>query len=217
MDNRATMQELARMLAEKSGCSKAFSEQFVRQFFSDIREALLTENYVKIKGLGTFKLILVNERESVDIRSGERIEISAHHRLAFTPDKEMAQRINSPFESFETVILDEEATEEVSDVVASQEVAPSTVPMQEKFMENPVATSKEEKQEVNGRENAEVVSVKTVCLDENLEEENPSDAPQALTEVHAQTEELPQANQLVAGEKPMAEVEEDSEEDETFH
>ena len=108
MANRASLQDIAQLMSEKTGRTKQFSDQFVRQFFAIIRDALLRESYVKVKGLGTFKLIMINERESVDVSSGERIEISAHHRLSFTPDKEIAQRINRPFEDFETVLLEEE-------------------------------------------------------------------------------------------------------------
>ena len=46
-----------------------------RLFFTLIEEALVRDRYVKIKGLGTFKLIEVNARESVDVNTGERIQI----------------------------------------------------------------------------------------------------------------------------------------------
>ncbi len=107
MSKRAIFQDMINMLSGKSDMTKAQTEKFCRQFFTTIREALLREDYVKVKGLGIFKLINVSGRESVDVNTGQRIEISAHNRIVFTPDKTMASRINRPFENFETVVLDE--------------------------------------------------------------------------------------------------------------
>ena len=114
MSKRAIFQDMINMLSGKSDISKAQAEKFCRQFFSTIREALLREDYVKVKGLGTFKLINVSGRESVDVNTGQRIEISAHNRIVFTPDKTMASRINRPFENFETVVVDEPDESDVS-------------------------------------------------------------------------------------------------------
>ena len=98
--------ELILLLIERAGVSKSESERFCNHFFSVIKESLLRESYVKIKGFGTFKLVKVDGRESVDVNTGERIEISEHSRIVFIPDKMMASRINKPFENFDTLILD---------------------------------------------------------------------------------------------------------------
>lgn len=50
-------------------------ESFVKEFFQLIEESLENDKYVKIRGLGTFKLIDVESRESVNINTGERFEI----------------------------------------------------------------------------------------------------------------------------------------------
>ena len=57
--------------------------------FELIEEALVTEKYVKVKGLGTFKLTEVESRESVNVNTGERIEIQGHTKISFTPDSSM--------------------------------------------------------------------------------------------------------------------------------
>lgn len=75
--------------------------------FELIEEALATEKYVKVKGLGTFKLTEVESRESVNVNTGERIEIQGHTKISFTPDSSMKDLINKPFAHFETVILNE--------------------------------------------------------------------------------------------------------------
>lgn len=111
MANRMTLHELTSLLLQQNDCTKAMADDFCRQYFAVIKEFLFRDGIVKVKGLGTFKLMAVNERESIDVTSGQRIEISAHSRITFTPDKALAVRINKPFESFEVVTMDDEQEE----------------------------------------------------------------------------------------------------------
>ena len=87
--------------------SKKDAELFVRSLFDLIEEALATEKYVKVKGFGTFKLTEVDSRESVNVNTGERIEIQGHTKVSFTPDTTMKDLINKPFAHFETVVLND--------------------------------------------------------------------------------------------------------------
>lgn len=68
---------------------------------------MASEKYVKVKGLGTFKLTEVESRESVNVNTGERFQIQGHNKISFTPDTTMKDLINKPFAHFETVILNE--------------------------------------------------------------------------------------------------------------
>lgn len=45
--------------------------------FELIEEALVTEKYVKVKGLGTFKLTEVESRESVNVNTGKELKYRA--------------------------------------------------------------------------------------------------------------------------------------------
>ena len=107
MNEKITLQDIINLLCEKQGISPKDSETFVRTMFDVIEEALTNEKYVKIKGLGTFKLTEVNSRESVHVNTGERIEIQGHSKVSFTPDTSMKELINKPFSHFETVVLNE--------------------------------------------------------------------------------------------------------------
>lgn len=91
------------MLADRSGRSKRFSEDFLREFFALISERLEAQEIVKIKGLGTFRLTRVEPRRSVDVTTGEPMEISGHTKVVFTPSKELADAVNAPFEAFSTI------------------------------------------------------------------------------------------------------------------
>lgn len=112
---------LAEAMAANSGRSKTAAEQFVRTFFTLLKEALQRDNIVKIKGFGTFKLVVVAARESVNVNNGERVSIAEYNKITFTPDKKLKDRINRPFAQFETINLDTEEEFEIADAfVATQ-------------------------------------------------------------------------------------------------
>ena len=83
------------------------ANQFAAVVFEVIQEGLDTEGQVKVKGLGTFKKIQVEARESVSVRTGERVMIDSHAKITFTPDALMKELVNKPFSQFETVILND--------------------------------------------------------------------------------------------------------------
>lgn len=105
MDDKVALQDLAHALMLKHEMEQAHAETFVRTFFNLIEDGLAADRYVRIKGLGTFKLINVEARESVDVNTGERIEIEAHNRVVFSPEAGLRDTINKPFAHFETVVL----------------------------------------------------------------------------------------------------------------
>lgn len=100
MNDKITFPRLATLIADTSGRSKRFSEDFLREFFSLISENLDVGESVKIKGLGTFRLSRVEPRRSVDVTTGEPMEISGHSKIVFIPSKEIAEAVNAPFEAF---------------------------------------------------------------------------------------------------------------------
>ena len=108
MGDKINIQELIDALAERSGISKPDAEIFVKATFDLIEETLEADKYVKIKGLGTFKLTEVSNRESVNVNTGERIIIKGHSKISFIPDLAIRDLINKPFAHFETVILNDD-------------------------------------------------------------------------------------------------------------
>ncbi len=131
MNEKITMQDIIDQVAKKHDMPRKDAEAFVRGMFELITDALDTENYVKIKGLGTFKLTEVDSRESVNVNTGERIEIQGHTKITFTPDATMKDQINKPFAHFETVILNEGTRTE--DMEAEETVLPleEEIPVEE--------------------------------------------------------------------------------------
>ncbi len=105
--DKINLQLLAKLLAVKKNMTQKDSEAFLGQFFDAILENIATEKVVKIKGFGTFKLIEVLDRESVNVNTGERIVIPGHSKVSFTPDAAVKDLINKPFSDFPTVIINE--------------------------------------------------------------------------------------------------------------
>ena len=123
MNDKITMQELIDLFAAKSGLTLKDADLFVRTFFEQIEEVLATEKYVKIKGLGTFKLTEVDSRESINVNTGERIEIQGHTKVSFVPDSGLKEIINKPFAHFETVILNEGTQLDDTPIITEEEKA----------------------------------------------------------------------------------------------
>ena len=107
METRVNISQLAKQLASKKNISQRNAEAFLREFFDSIIRNVTIDKVVKIKGLGTFKLIEVLDRESVDVTTGERIVIPGHPRLSFSPDTALKDLVNKPFADFQTVIINE--------------------------------------------------------------------------------------------------------------
>lgn len=101
------MSELAEMLSTRCQLNKREAQQFLTAVVETIQEGINSDKMVKIKGLGTFKVIDVDARESVNVNTGERVTIDGHQKLSFTPDNAMKELVNKPFSQFETVILND--------------------------------------------------------------------------------------------------------------
>ena len=104
---KISIQDLAQVLVERKGLNKRDAVIFVSAMFDIIQTNLEKDRVVKIKGLGTFKIIDVDDRESVNVNTGERVLIEGHNKITFTPDALMKELVNKPFSQFEkkTMIL----------------------------------------------------------------------------------------------------------------
>lgn len=113
MDEKLSIYDIAEILTAKTGREKADIETFVETLIAVINEAITRNGFVRIKGIGSFKVILVKERESVHVNTGERIVIPAHHKLSFLPDKILKEKINRPFAFFEAIEANETENSEM--------------------------------------------------------------------------------------------------------
>lgn len=107
MSSKLNMQDIIDLLVAKNDISKEEAESFIVELFYLIEKGLATDELTKIKDLGTFKLTHIQERESVDVNTKEKILIPAHRRVTFVPAQLLKSLVNKPFAHFETTPLNE--------------------------------------------------------------------------------------------------------------
>ena len=179
-----TIQDIAKVLVEKNKLSQTDAEAFVTAIFNVVEAGIKRDKLVKIKGLGSFKVVTVDARESVNVNTGERVIIDSHDKISFTPDSMMKELVNKPFSSFETVVLNEgvefddmpvQDDNEQAEETATTEEAPDTVAQEDVVAAETtpeVTQPEEEKKEVIRTEEEPEKNVETDASEP--EEEKPA-------------------------------------------
>ena len=143
MNTKISLSELTDQLSRKSDSTKKEAEQFLKEFFSLLSDTLAQGESLKINGLGQFRPIWVDARTSVNVHTGEPMEIPGHYKLSFTPDKSMREAVNAPFSAFvpevlpDDVVLDMPEDFDASDDEPEEEL-PSQPAPKNKPVEAPV-------------------------------------------------------------------------------
>lgn len=141
MDAKLNQSDLTALLAKLCEISVSKADAFTKAFFDVIIEGLESDGIVKINGLGTFKMVDVASRNSVNVNNGEKFEIKGHKKISFLPADSLKEKVNAPFAMFEPVEVDDDyvddeemSSEETTDAVeqkntvdaVAQEVAGNT-------------------------------------------------------------------------------------------
>ncbi|MBP5561067.1 MAG: HU family DNA-binding protein [Muribaculaceae bacterium] len=180
MNNKITFPELVDLVAQKANTSKRMSEVFLKEFFATISSAMIEGDSVKVKGLGTFKVTAVKERSTRSVNDGGIITIPDHKKITFVPDPAMARTINTPFEHFEVVTLDDEVTDEKLDEIDKSIDAPAP-----ETLDNEDETQAENVEELVEEPKQEQVPL--VQQEEPQEEPVEEPAPQVMPPVFVAT------------------------------
>ena len=190
--SKLNIYDLCSVLTSKNGLDDKESHRFIKAIFDVIQEGLDEDKIVKVKGLGTFKIIEVDDRESINVNTGERVLIEGHSKLTFTPDSVMKEIVNKPFSQFETVILNEgvDFPEPVVEEPAVEDIIADEPAEDKEIIVEPQIDNKVAEQSVE----EEPVAEKTVA-EEPVAEEPVAEEPVA---------EEPVAEEPV-GEEPVAE------------
>lgn len=180
--------DLAKEVAKKHKLPQKETEQFIANMFAVVAEGLQQDKLVKVKGLGTFKVTQVKPRESVDVNTGERMLISGHDKVTFTPDSLMKELVNKPFAQFETVVIngdvDFAAIDAANPTVETDDVTVETVPADDAAVADELANEPEEVQ-------AEPEEVTAEPEEIAAEPEEPSEEQQQEAEPMQTVEEEP--------------------------
>ncbi len=192
MNARLNQKQLADLLYNASGLSRNKSEQFVKNFFEIIEDELLKGEQVKIKGLGVFKTVKIEERESVNVNTGERIVIDGYIKPSFTPDSALKDLINKPFASFESMVLSDFQAEMISSSIDSSEDNDNTIDDETTIDEESVVI------EQSVEEKAEIEEI-TIEEPETVEEEEENAVDEQLSDTEQITE-VPEAEKAISAE-----------------
>ena len=116
MNEKINTQELIDIFATELGTTKRDAELFIRTLTAQLEQGLKRDKIVKIKDLGTFKIVKVNARKSVDVSTKEQFEIPGHYKVTFTPDNTLRDLVNEPFSAFEPIELSDDYIDETIEV-----------------------------------------------------------------------------------------------------
>lgn len=121
-NNKVSLSDLIEKLSLNSGLSLEECDSYFRCLFSTIIESLEDNETIKINGLGTFKILKVNERKSVDVQTGKENLIPSHNKICFIPDKNLKDDVNKPYSHLQTYILNNDSSSEVDTMVTKNDV-----------------------------------------------------------------------------------------------
>ena len=218
MNERLTIQDLTDLLAAKHSMTKKDAEAFVKEFFLLIEQALENEKTVKIKGLGTFKLVDVDSRESVNVNTGERFQIKGHTKVSFTPDTTLRDTINKPFAHFETVVLNEGTVLEDTPMEESDEEEASVADSEAEMVDSEVTedknTDEDTQEEIQPEEPAIEEPATEAVAAVKGEETDTNETVPTETEPEPAVIEQPMTEELLESEAESESILEDSSEEE---
>ena len=134
MDAKLNQSDLTALLAKLCEISVSKADTFTKAFFDVIIEGLERDGIVKINGLGTFKMVDVASRSSVNVNNGEKFEIKGHKKISFLPADSLKEKVNAPFAMFEPVEVDDDyvddeetSSEETADAVGQKNTVDAVV------------------------------------------------------------------------------------------
>lgn len=161
MENKKqSIQELVDIIATQTNFTKKNSEEFLKEFVHVLQEYLEKDGFVKVKGLGTFKLVKNEERKSVNVTTGEAIIIPAHNKVSFIPDNAIKEAVNKPYAHLETITVDDDTKnstidaqpdntvreeKSIQDEAKNNSIPHNTVIQQEETSNNSKKTTKNKK------------------------------------------------------------------------
>ena len=204
-----TIQQLAEILVKKNGLNEKEAQDFVVAIFEIVKEGLEQDKLVKIKGFGTFKIIDIDPRASINVNTGERVLIEGHQKITFTPDAVMKEMVNRPFSQFETVILNDGV--DLSEIDRTYNFEPdNTTGVEESETEQDTQETQDNTQDTQDTQ-AEVSTEKATIVEEpepTIVETTEEPEPPTIT-----SEEVPAREAVADGLCDQEEEEDDDDED----
>ncbi len=116
MSKKLTFSDIVDLFVAKTGQTKKEADAFLRELLDIMSSNVCEDGLVKLRDFGTFKVVDVESRESVDVNTGAKIVIASHRKISFTPDKNLKDLVNKPFSLFQPELLNEGVNFEQTDI-----------------------------------------------------------------------------------------------------
>lgn len=116
---KISIPEIIDLMVERKNVSKKTADEFIRVLISTIEDALLSGDFVRVKGFGTFKPQWNEARRGVDTNTGNEIIIPGFYRVVFSPENDLKSLINEPFAHLETIVLSDSDSESSKKTIES--------------------------------------------------------------------------------------------------
>jgi integration host factor subunit alpha len=95
MRKALTKADIAEKLFEDLGLNKREAKEIVELFFEEIRQALESNEQVKLSGFGNFDLRDKRQRPGRNPKTGEEIPISARRVVTFRPGQKLKLKVEA--------------------------------------------------------------------------------------------------------------------------
>ena len=92
-----TKRDLARAMAQETGCTAALALALVDNLFVEMREQLIAGNRIEVRGFGALAVREMAAKPGArNPRTGEVIQVPSHRRIHFKPGRLLQEALHVP-------------------------------------------------------------------------------------------------------------------------
>jgi len=91
--NKLTKAEIIENIYPEVNVSKKNIHRIIDLFFEEIKEALLQDKVIELRGFGTFELKTRKGRRARNPKTGEKVTVENHGVAVFRPGRELKQKV----------------------------------------------------------------------------------------------------------------------------
>ena len=93
--DKITLVQFRKQIAAQTGFDENVVGAFLKQYFDVITEGLRSDAQVRIKDFGSFRIQTVEPRRSVDVRTGESIQLAGYNKVIFAASTILKEHVEA--------------------------------------------------------------------------------------------------------------------------
>lgn len=222
-NNKISWVTLRHAIAKQAGVTEKDALIFLNSLIVQLTNGLKQDKSVKINNLGTFRLVVVAPRKSIDVTTGEAIIIPSYNKVTFVPESSIREamhpsKVEPILDANDPIKKLNEQADEIIDILADlgqgpkasneeEVISPTDVPEESAVEEEVTQTSEDVVSEKDIQEEAVTVQVGEEAKEEEavqiIEEvsSEPTIETSTITEVE-NTKEIEIAIESTTGNEP---------------